>query len=128
MCVVDLDGGSEVWRESEQRARKVYRCYSCGALVLPGETYRRIFSVYEGDASDMPICEICSAASDAFCEAHDLGGMSDVRSFVQDCASDGDYPRTEDPWRYWLFLIDLNERRSQWEFAHRVAQSFAVTP
>jgi hypothetical protein len=49
MCSTDFDP-CEVWKESAPRARKPHGCGECHLTIPPGETYCRIFCVFEGEA------------------------------------------------------------------------------
>lgn len=60
------DGKADFWRERTQVARKEYRCGECGQPILPGDTYVRIFSVYEGRGESLFNCERCNDLMAAF--------------------------------------------------------------
>jgi hypothetical protein len=47
----DCEGYCEIWRESFPVAKKEHKCCECRTLILPGERYCNIFTLYEGDAS-----------------------------------------------------------------------------
>lgn len=80
MCEINFDGSCDVWRETEQVARKQHKCSCCDAVILPGERYRRIFVVADGNADGEKACSACAAASDRFADAHD--GRSALPSFM----------------------------------------------
>ncbi len=64
MCRIDGADRSEVYSESTHRARKEHKCYECRRAIMPGEVYRRVFTVTEGDASSMKVCGHCIVAQD----------------------------------------------------------------
>ena len=49
-----------------QRARKTYRCGECRHDIKPGDTYTRVFSVYDGIADTHKMCERCDDLMAAF--------------------------------------------------------------
>ena len=55
------DGCSDVWTTTHPRARKSHKCHECNEIIVPGETYERIFSIYEGAIEVYKTCEFCAA-------------------------------------------------------------------
>lgn len=72
MCDIgDLDlSEAVIVRDEIRRARISHRCSSCGAMILPGESYRTMF----GSGDDGPwyekACTACATALRAFETAH----------------------------------------------------------
>lgn len=58
MCF-DSEGYSDLWQESYHKARKTHKCTECWGEIKIGEEYKRIFSVFEGDASTIKECRKC---------------------------------------------------------------------
>lgn len=61
MCFIS-DGYCTV-QESKtiKKSRKAHRCDDCGNVIPIGSSYRSVFSVYEGDASTVKICDKCQS-------------------------------------------------------------------
>lgn len=57
-CYCDYDP-ADIYRASKPRARKRHKCEECGAPILPGEQYERVFGVWEGYASTHKTCARC---------------------------------------------------------------------
>jgi hypothetical protein len=55
--------GYTLLAESFQVARKRHRCIWCGESILPGETYRRERSVYDGEMQNFAWHPECSEAA-----------------------------------------------------------------
>jgi hypothetical protein len=68
MCGCDYAEQPSVHRSKMTVARKVHRCTECGANIQPGETYERVFGVWDGRADTYKTCALCL----------------DLRSFVQE--------------------------------------------
>lgn len=65
MCMIDGAEMCEVWQERPVKAaRKAHKCSECGRTIAAGETYRSIFTVFEGDASTVRQCQHCVVAAD----------------------------------------------------------------
>lgn len=61
MCFV-ADGYCTVYEETViKKSRKQHQCSDCGGLIGVGESYRSIFSVYEGDATTSKMCHKCQS-------------------------------------------------------------------
>ena len=58
MCDCDYEL-PEVYRQSDVRARKWHRCSECRGWIAPGETYRKFFGVWDGDARNYATCSDC---------------------------------------------------------------------
>jgi hypothetical protein len=83
MCSIDDDGEySQVWEETERRARKTYHCIICGTHIMPGDRYVYHFSVYDGNTTQRRFCLLCKHERDAFTAAH--GVAHDPWQFSQD--------------------------------------------
>jgi hypothetical protein len=61
----DYDGdGPTVRSEVNPIARKPYSCSECRRAIEPGERYRRIFMVYDGDPLTHFTCRHCTVATE----------------------------------------------------------------
>ena len=58
LCTCDYEP-CQVWSESMPRARKQHLCTCCGGFIEHGETYQRIFSVFDGAADTTRRCPDC---------------------------------------------------------------------
>lgn len=59
------DEYAELWEERHQRARVPHRCSACRETIRPGDRYRRIESLFDGDWSTVKQCARCMAVYDA---------------------------------------------------------------
>ena len=59
MCFYNDDGYSDIWNETVQKARKEHHCSDCNDPILPGETYQRIGSLFDGRWSTLKVCRRC---------------------------------------------------------------------
>lgn len=57
-CSCDYDPAS-VYTATRPKARKSHKCEECGGPIKPGETYERVFGVWDGYASTFKTCERC---------------------------------------------------------------------
>lgn len=62
----DCDDYNDFQTSSTQRARKTYRCGECRQDIKPGDTYTRIFTVYDGSGDTHMVCERCDDLMAAF--------------------------------------------------------------
>lgn len=58
MCDCDLEQPS-VFEETRRKARKQYKCNSCGGRIDAGEQYIATFGVWDGDAQRFKRCIDC---------------------------------------------------------------------
>lgn len=72
MC--DCGDGPSTYRETRPKARKSHKCCECGRMIQPGETYRHLWGVWEGEAKTFKTCDACQDLdawardqSDCFC-------------------------------------------------------------
>lgn len=76
MCFYNDGEYATIWRESDPRARKQYKCYECGGTIIVGEKYRCVFTVFEGDAGTYRTCSRCVRLRDAIREVEIAAGCS----------------------------------------------------
>lgn len=81
-CYCDYGEPADVYTKKVVKARKVHRCYECSHSILPGQTYERVKSLYDGMwdvANTCPRCldarEYITAHAPCFCWLH--GSMLD---------------------------------------------------
>lgn len=77
-CDCDSDGYTSVYRVTEHKARKQYRCVECSADIKPGDTYQYRFMVYDGEPSTDHTCERCADLIAAFTDVgycYEIGGF-----------------------------------------------------
>jgi hypothetical protein len=68
MC--DFDGESPSFYRSVTRvARKDHQCCACQEVIRPGDSYRYITGIWDGDFGDYKQCARCSLMWDAICAA-----------------------------------------------------------
>lgn len=115
-----------LWKESWHASRRFRRCYSCQAIIAVGERYLHVFYVMHGDgANTHTLCEFCGEAMQAFAAEHG-GWHCDVVELLTECSDDGEHAPEDDPWRFRLWLIGLNARRSKWAYGSALAQAWGV--
>ena len=68
-----------VFSETTQAARKEYQCTECRQPIMPGETYVRIFGVWDGVARTYFNCERCNDLAAAF---QDVGYCWSIGEFI----------------------------------------------
>lgn len=56
--------GWRLIKEKLVRARIEHECFLCGRTIAKGETYTRIFGIYEGLARDECQCRDCTSPPD----------------------------------------------------------------
>lgn len=61
MCNTDYDQ-PDLYRERVGVARKAHSCTECGRRIGAGESYRRVFGVWHGDAYLYKVCQHCNIA------------------------------------------------------------------
>lgn len=70
MALVGTDCGyMSVHSVARPKARKQYHCGECGCKIMPGETYRRDFMVWDGEAGTHITCSKCDALINGFFSA-----------------------------------------------------------
>lgn len=112
MCEVYVDEPVECYRETTHRARKPHRCDACSSVVTTGESYVRVFFVWEGEPYTERVCSACHEAHRTFVEAHSAapyspGSLGDtLRECIEAAAEDG-----EDASRWRSLLAGLLGRR-----------------
>ena len=111
MCEIWIDDPCSVWVSSKvSRARKKHRCEDCGATVLPGQSYWRLFSVYDGKGSSSKSCVRCKAARKVFMDAHGSEyGPPALEEMLDACIADGD----EESERKWKPILRSLQRRKR---------------
>lgn len=63
MCDCDCDyDPPSVFRENHVKARKPHKCSECYRVINIGETYRRIFGIWDGRPETFRWCAHCEAA------------------------------------------------------------------
>jgi len=62
MC--DCGDGPETYRESRPKAKKQHKCCECGRAIQPGETYRHLWGVWDGDPKTFKTCDDCLGLED----------------------------------------------------------------
>jgi hypothetical protein len=65
---VDLDGYNEVQNTAIRQARKLHKCDACRTAIKPGERYRYVFTVYDGEADTTKRCLRCEAIYRHLCD------------------------------------------------------------
>lgn len=75
-CFCDYEPAS-VYTKTTPTARSEHRCEECGAPILPGEKYERVFAVWDGYPTICKTCERCvevrrfvKESVPCFCWAH----------------------------------------------------------
>lgn len=58
MCECDYEY-PDVFEQSLVKARKFHRCSECRGWIAVGETYRKTFGVWDGDARSYKTCSDC---------------------------------------------------------------------
>jgi hypothetical protein len=91
VCDIDFDESPEIWRRTEQRARVVHWCSTCGRIIHTGERYERTFAVCQGETVNQCACVGCSRAIETFGAAHDAWPFPvDFMNFLHECIIDDD--------------------------------------
>lgn len=89
MCDLNDEDVSTIWEVRRVRARKSYRCETCCAPIHAGEAYARIFSLFEGQASDQTVCVPCQDDNEEFGKAHGYSpNPSAFYSYLSECIRD----------------------------------------
>jgi hypothetical protein len=58
----DDDGPAvDVYDTTTRKARKPHKCHACGETVRPGDTYTRVFVVWDGSTDVTKRCARCQA-------------------------------------------------------------------
>jgi len=78
-CDCGWDEGPELWQPEDRTARKQHVCGECRRTIEPGDEYRRIFYVYEGDASAHKMCERCADLDDSLAALGFCWAMGELR-------------------------------------------------
>lgn len=73
MCDFDNDYPATLWKNEVRRARKDYRCCSCGLSIQKGDQYEYHFDLSDGTVSTEHACLECGAANKIFHEEHGGG-------------------------------------------------------
>lgn len=68
MC--DCGDGPDVSRESRPTARREHSCCECRGVIRPGETYRLLWGVWEGEAKTFKTCADCLGLEDWMRDEH----------------------------------------------------------
>jgi hypothetical protein len=72
MCSCDFDyDAPSVFNDTKHKARKPHKCSECHRVVAAGETYRRIFGVWDGIAQTHFWCAHCCAGQAAYAALDD---------------------------------------------------------
>ena len=88
MCSVELET-CECWVESQVNARKAHVCNCCRGPIIPGQTYVKHFSVYDGEPSGEKQCLPCYGVSRAFGAEHGVRGIpSAMEELLVDCVGE----------------------------------------
>lgn len=88
MC--DCGDGPSTYRETRPTARREHECCECRGVIKPGEVYRSLWGVWDGDAKTFKTCNDCLelqswASDDADCFCPTLGNLHvDVLDFVHE--------------------------------------------
>lgn len=83
-CGWDYDGDrADVWSETEHVARKRHTCSECRGDISPGDTYGRIFTLFDGEPETTKLCERCYDLKSSF---SDLGYCYVIGSLLGDYA------------------------------------------
>jgi hypothetical protein len=68
VCIdMDGDGSSEFTREATPRARKMYKCAECSAVIAVGERHEYLTGKYDGYFWDARTCLACAEIRKVFC-------------------------------------------------------------
>lgn len=59
MCSIEGYDPPDAYSECDRRARTQHKCLECSRTINPGETYRRVFSVYDGQVDTCKTCSHC---------------------------------------------------------------------
>ncbi len=58
-CTCEDGEHFDMLSEKDVRARKPHRCYECGKVIEPGQTYHCIVGVCAGEMVTMHTCRFC---------------------------------------------------------------------
>lgn len=90
MCECDGER-PDIWSERTHVARKSYQCAECRQQIEPGDTYVRIFSVYDGTAETIINCERCNDLMAAFADVGYCWFIGEFleayRDWLRDCGT-----------------------------------------
>ena len=90
MCSYDFDP-PEFSCETPRKARKERRCYGCGRLIVPGETYTWFAQKVEGRISTFAECAHCREAARWLQRACEDGFSADIADEIREHAVDPDH-------------------------------------
>lgn len=51
----------QAYSEKQQKARKEHKCCECRGYIQPGETYQKIWGIWDGDVGNFKTCQDCQA-------------------------------------------------------------------
>lgn len=113
MCYIDLDP-CEVWKVTEvQKCRKRHVCQGCYTQIPVGSHYWKIFTIYDGHASEEKECDSCHAIFEEF--AAEDGHTRSVPSYMAELIGECVYEDVDDPknLRYLKMLEEMSARGPQ---------------
>lgn len=92
MCSCNDDGPSAMW-ESKPKAKKRHKCCECRGWIEPGEVYRRVRGVWDGEARTFSMCADCDSllswADDMECFCWSFENVhQDVADYVGESGDD----------------------------------------
>lgn len=86
MCDIRDIEYAELWNETSHKARKAYRCNSCGIAIKPGEKYVKHFSLQDGEVCSEKACFACGETREKFLDAHGaIYPPSHTADLLNDC-------------------------------------------
>lgn len=110
MCSCDFDyDPPSVFNDKDVKARKPHQCSECHRVIAAGETYRRIFGVWDGDARSYTWCSHCCAGQSVYaalddCHCYVFGGLwDDIHEAARSARSFAIYRLFLDARRKWTY-------------------------
>jgi hypothetical protein len=114
MCSLDDLEYASVWHETKLRARKHYKCNTCGGAIRPGDHYIRHFDVSDGEPTRERCCLPCEESRAAFRKAHHGGfSPSNHADELVDCIENADTDEERQPWRDALAALRRRQRAAK---------------
>lgn len=69
--VCDSDGEPATFYDTKDiKARKRHKCCECGGKIEPGQVYKYVIGIWDGDLSTFKTCLVCSRIARDFCCEH----------------------------------------------------------
>ena len=69
-CGISIGGDGDGYPKFQNleilKARKQYKCYECGDVIVPGDQYERFTAKYDGEFASMKTCMGCADIRKSF--------------------------------------------------------------